>query len=50
MKKQKSAGKIRRAILTHIKNNGKDYTILLLTFVIGVIIGVLFINNITEER
>lgn len=50
MKKQKSPRRLKDAILTHIKNNSKDYIILLLTFIIGVVLGVIFINNISEEQ
>lgn len=50
MKKQKSPRKIRDTILTHIKNNSKDYIILLLVFIIGVVLGVMFINNISNEQ
>lgn len=50
MKKQKSPRKIRDTILTHIRNNSKDYIILLLTLIIGVILGVMFINNISNEQ
>ena len=47
MKKQK---KLKTAILNHIKNNGKDYVILVFTLIIGVVLGVMFINNISEEQ
>ena len=50
MKKQKKPRKIKTAIINHIKNNSKDYTILLLTLIIGVVLGVMFINNISDEQ
>jgi len=50
MKKQKNPKKIKKAIVNHIKNNRKDYTILLLTLIIGVVLGVMFINNISYEQ
>ena len=37
--------KIRNIFFEHINNNVKDYTILILLFIVGVILGVLFINN-----
>lgn len=50
MKKQKRPRKIRGVVLTHIKNNQKDYIILLLTLIIGVILGVMFINKVSNEQ
>ena len=37
-------------ILSHIKNNIKEYTIVSILFVIGIIISVIFINNISESQ
>ena len=42
--------KIKNIILRHINNNLKDYTILTLFFIVGIIVGVIFINNINESE
>ena len=41
---------LNKAIITHIINNKKEYIIMLLLFVIGLFFGVLFINNVNEEK
>ena len=40
--------KIRETIVNHIINNKKEYIIVSLIFIIGIFLGVLFINNIQE--
>lgn len=47
-KKEKSKFKI--FIYNHIKNNKRDYIIALLLFLIGIIIGIMFINQISEDQ
>lgn len=42
--------KLKELILTHVENNIKEYVIISIIFLIGVIIGVIFINNISEEQ
>lgn len=42
--------KLKDLILTHVENNIKEYVIISIIFLIGVIIGVIFINNISEEQ
>lgn len=41
---------IKETILTHLRNNKKDYFIVTLIFVIGIFLGVLFLNNIEESQ
>lgn len=41
---------IKETIKEHILNNSKEYIIVLLMFVIGVFVGVLFINNMNSEQ
>lgn len=41
---------IKNTIKEHIINNSKEYIIALLIFVIGIFVGVLFINNIQENQ
>lgn len=50
MKNNRKNFKIASLIKTHITNNSKEYTIIALLFVIGIFLGVLFINNIQEEQ
>ena len=40
--------KIKETIVNHIMNNKKEYIIVSLIFIIGIFLGVLFINNIQE--
>ena len=42
--------KIRDTIKQHINNNCKEYIIVILLFIIGIFLGVLFINNIEEAQ
>ncbi len=50
MKNNRRSYKIKSAIATHIINNKKEYIIMLLLFIIGIFLGVLFINNVKEEQ
>ena len=43
-------GRIRNYIIEHINNNAKDYFIILIMFVIGIVLGVFVINNSSEEQ
>lgn len=49
-RRKRKESKIKQTILTHIENNIKEYAIVSLIFVIGIIIGVIFINNTSEEQ
>lgn len=49
MKKNKRL-KIKDTIYTHIHNNSKEYIIVTLIFVIGLFLGVMFINNTSEAQ
>ena len=40
--------KIRGVLKQHIENNSKEYIIVTLLFVIGIFLGVFFVNNIQE--
>ncbi|MBE5820686.1 MAG: stage II sporulation protein M [Clostridiales bacterium] len=46
----KKEGKVKKILLAHIENNLKDYTIIAILFIIGIICGVFFINNINENQ
>ena len=47
MIKQKNIG-IKNTILEHIKNNIKEYFVITIIFVIGIILGVMLINNLKQ--
>ena len=49
MKKNKRLN-IKETILTHISNNGKEYILVTLIFIIGIFLGVMFINNAQEAQ
>ena len=49
MKKHKQR-KLRNAILEHIKENSRDYVILLTLFILGIVIGVFFINHSSDSQ
>lgn len=40
--------KIKGVLKQHIENNSKEYVIVILLFVIGIFLGVFFVNNIQE--
>lgn len=48
--RRKRESKIKTTILTHIENNIKEYAIVSIIFLIGIVIGVIFINNISENQ
>lgn len=48
MKKSKKSTGIRNIIYNHISNNIKEYVIITLIFIIGVIAGVIYINNSSD--
>lgn len=49
-KRRKRESKIKTAILSHIENNIKEYVIVSIIFLIGIVIGVIFINNASETQ
>lgn len=50
IKRKRGKSKIRMVITNHIVNNKKDYLIAILLFLVGLIIGVMFINNVSENQ
>lgn len=50
IKRKRKKSKIRMVITNHIVNNKKDYLIAILLFLVGLIIGVMFINNVSENQ
>lgn len=49
MKKNKRT-KIKDIIWRHIANNSKEYMLVSLVFIVGIFLGVMFINNIQETQ
>ncbi len=49
MKKRKQS-KIRNFILEHIKNNAREYLLLVAFFVIGIVMGIFFVNHTSEPQ
>lgn len=47
--KSKSS-KVKRVVIEHITNNKKEYFIITLLFIIGIFLGVLFINYMQQEQ
>jgi len=50
IQKYKKESKKKNFILSHIENNIKEYSIVGILFIIGVVIGVIFINNISQSQ
>ena len=48
--KRKQNSKLKEILMTHIKNNLKEYFIILIIFFIGLIFGVIFINNSSHTQ
>ena len=42
--------KIKETVITHILNNRKEYFIISLIFIIGILLGVFFVNNINDTQ
>ena len=42
--------KTKNIILKHIKNNAREYTILFVVFVIGIVMGIFFINHTNDSQ
>ena len=48
--KERKKSRFKEIIFTHIENNIKEYLIVSIIFFIGIIIGVIFINNASENQ
>lgn len=44
-----SSRKIKQIIIEHVANNKKEYTIVILLFIIGIFLGVFFVNNMQKS-
>ncbi len=49
-RRKRRESKIKKTILEHIENNIKEYAIISIIFIIGIVIGVIFINNTSENQ
>lgn len=49
-RKRRKTSKLKETLLAHIQNNLREYVIVTIIFLIGIIIGVIFINNISVEQ
>ena len=49
-RRKKKDSKLKQIILTHIENNIKNYAIVSIIFLIGIVIGVIFINNTSDTQ
>lgn len=49
-RRKSNVSNIRQLILNHIYENIKSYIIIVLIFIIGIIIGIVFINNVDEAQ
>ena len=49
-RKRRKTSKIKETLLIHIENNLREYVIVTIIFLVGIIIGVIFINNISVEQ
>lgn len=47
---KRNSSKFKEFILSHLENNIKIYTIISIIFIIGIIIGIIFINNASESQ
>jgi len=48
--KNNRKSKIKSTIIAHIINNKKEYTIMIILFLIGILLGVFIINNTQDEQ
>lgn len=49
-RRKRKESKMKQIILTHIENNFKNYAIVSIIFLIGIVIGVIFVNNTSESQ
>lgn len=47
---KRKESRFKEVIFSHIENNIKEYLIVTIIFLIGIVIGVIFINNISENQ
>lgn len=47
---KKRPSKVKEILMTHLKNNIREYCIVLVLFLIGLIFGIIFVNNASETQ
>ena len=47
---KKRSSRAKEILLTHLKNNIREYSIATLLFLIGLIFGIIFVNNALDSR
>ena len=47
---KRQGSKLKDILITHVKNNLREYSIVLLLFLIGLIFGIIFINNSSQNQ
>ncbi len=50
MKNNRKKSKIKALVTSHLSNNKREYIIMLILLVIGILLGVLFINKVQEDQ
>lgn len=50
MKKLKRTSNLKNTIMNYCANNSKEYILVILIFIIGLFIGVMFLNNCSDEK
>ena len=50
MKKNKRVSNVKNTIIEYSRNNSKEYILVILIFIIGLFMGVMFINNTSIEN
>lgn len=49
-RRKRKESRVKEIILSHIENNMKEYLIVTIIFLIGIVIGVIFINNVSDSQ
>lgn len=48
--KVRKSSKVKEILISHIKNNLREYAIITIIFLIGLIFGVIFVNNLSKNQ
>lgn len=49
MKKEQKKRRTKQILLEHVKNNLREYAIIILIFLVGILLGIIFINNMSQK-
>lgn len=50
LRKQKKVSQLKKTIITHIQSNLKEYISVLIIFLIGIVLGVIFVNKMSKAQ